>query len=114
MSVFDPSAVIAAAEGIFGDSGIYTPPLPAVGPVAVAVIARREDSDFAIGPGRAIARRGLFEVRASYFEGKPDPVRGGVLTITSGAGIGESWKIEVTPEKLDPDRLVWTWRCGPA
>lgn len=104
MGTFDPSAALGAAFTTFGIAAVYTPPTPGAPGVAVTAVARREDQGAQFGGGRAVASRGLFEIREAEVA---EPARGGTLTI--GAVV---WKIEAVPEKLDPDRLVWTVRCS--
>lgn len=106
MGLFDPSAALGAAFTAFGVAGVYTPPIPSAPGVPVLVVSRREDAAGQFGVGRALAARGLFEIRAA--ELADAPVKGGLLTLG-----GEMWRIESAPEKLDPDRLVWTLRCSP-
>lgn len=102
MNAFAPAldAVFAA----FGVAAVYTPPIPDAPGVDVVTVARREDQAAQFGGGRVLAAPGLFEVRAA--ELASPPVKGGTLDIGT-----DRWRVESTPEMLDPDRLVWTLRC---
>lgn len=104
MGFFDPSAALGAAFAAFGVAAVYTAPTPGAAGVAVTVVARREDEGAQFGAGRVTAARGLFEVRAAELA---LPEKNGTLALP-----GETWRVEAAPEKLDPDRLVWTLRCA--
>jgi hypothetical protein len=103
MGFFDPSAALGGAFAAFGIAAVYTAPVPGAAGVAVTILARREDEGAQFGAGRVTAARGLFEVRAAELA---LPAIKGLLAVS-----GETWRIEAAPEKLDPDRLVWTLRC---
>lgn len=101
----DLTAALDAVEAAFGVEAIYRAPRPGAPAEPVTVIARREDAELVIGPGRAMTARGIFELRAGALTDTPQA--GGVLTVA-----GASWRIEGPPEQLDPDRRVVTLRCA--
>ena len=102
MAVF--ACAVDATFAAFGIDAVYTP----VGggePVSVRVIARRPDRIVGFGETRIHAETATFEVRASEVA-NPQPDDQLVVD-------GQTFVIQGEPERLDPDRLVWSLDVRP-